>query len=268
LRTRFPSSFREGLIPLINFEQLNNARAPFANVAARRALSYAIDRRILNQALGGQSIPSCQLLPPNFPGYRPYCPYTVGSPTSRVYRGPDLETAKRLAAASGTRGDTVRMAAASTWGKPAAHYLATVLRSLGYRTHVTLLSDTAYTALRNSKRLSDRYDLFAAGWQADWPSPLTFFGPLVACATGPSSPNSSGFCNHRIDREVARARALEGTSPQAAEKLWAQIDRDVTDQAPYLVLSSGKWFTVLSKRAGNFQHSLQWGPLLSQIWVR
>ena len=38
--------------------------------------------------------PTCQILPPNFPGYVRYCPYSA----------PDLRPARRLVAASGTRG--------------------------------------------------------------------------------------------------------------------------------------------------------------------
>ena len=50
--------------------------------AARQAIAYAIDRDRLHSVLnsGSSSLPApstCQLLPTNFPGYRPYCPYKL-----------------------------------------------------------------------------------------------------------------------------------------------------------------------------------------------
>src|SRR6266566_5152607 len=50
---------------------------PFNNLKARQAVNYATDRNALVKIYGGPklAVPSCQILPPNFPGYKPYCPY-------------------------------------------------------------------------------------------------------------------------------------------------------------------------------------------------
>ena len=51
---------------------------PFNNLKARQGVNYATDRSALVKIYGGPNtaVPTCQVLPPNFPGYEPYCPYT------------------------------------------------------------------------------------------------------------------------------------------------------------------------------------------------
>jgi ABC-type transport system substrate-binding protein len=66
------------------FLWLNTRTAPFDSILARQALNYAVNRAALagiarGTSLGGRV--TCQLLPPNFPGYIPYCPYTVAPST-------------------------------------------------------------------------------------------------------------------------------------------------------------------------------------------
>ena len=54
---------------------LNTRVPPFDNVDVRRAINFAVDRDRVAQILGGGVAvrPTCQRLPPNFPGYEPYC---------------------------------------------------------------------------------------------------------------------------------------------------------------------------------------------------
>ena len=52
---------------------------PFDDVDVRRAMNLALDRERVVQIFGGEAAAraTCQQLPPNFPGYKPYCPYTL-----------------------------------------------------------------------------------------------------------------------------------------------------------------------------------------------
>ena len=54
---------------------------PFNSLDARRALNFAIDRERLRDLALGQGLGhlTCQILPPDFEGYSPYCPYTVAA---------------------------------------------------------------------------------------------------------------------------------------------------------------------------------------------
>ena len=55
------------------------ARPAFRRFRVRRALNYAIDRRAIVKLYGGPRAarPACQILPPQIPGFRRYCPYTL-----------------------------------------------------------------------------------------------------------------------------------------------------------------------------------------------
>ena len=74
-------------------------------------------------------------LPPNFPDYSPYCPYTAGSTNRGTWTAPDLTKAKTLVARSGTRGMKVTLWAWSQ-AKGFNKVAEKVLHSLGYRVAV------------------------------------------------------------------------------------------------------------------------------------
>jgi peptide/nickel transport system substrate-binding protein len=81
-------------------------------------------------------------------------------------------------------------------------------------------------------------------------------------------PIRSGFCDRRIDRMIDRAVALQLRDPAAAGELWAEIDRAVVDQAPYLWLVNPSALTFVSERVGNYQQNSVWGVQLNQLWLR
>ena len=74
-------------------------KPPFDDKRVRQALNYAIDRDHIVDLLGGPTRlhPTCQILPPNFQGYEPFCPYTL-EPDTGVWSAPDLDRARALIA--------------------------------------------------------------------------------------------------------------------------------------------------------------------------
>jgi peptide/nickel transport system substrate-binding protein len=61
---------------------------------------------------------------------------------------------------------------------------------------------------------------------------------------------------------------MQLADPSGAGSLWAKVDREITDQAPYVWLENFIAVELVSERVGNYQWSLQWGSLLNQLWVR
>ena len=110
-----------------------------------------------------------------------------------------------------------------------------------------------------------------SGWYPDYQAPAGMVVPLTCDAYKPvpsENANNAAFCDRAIDREIARARSLETSDPEAATRLWARVDRDLTDQAPWVAFASGVALEVKSTRVGNYQYNPQWGTLLGQLWVR
>ena len=55
--------------------------------------------------------------------------------------------------------------------------------------------------------------------------------------------------------------------PRSLRALWARIDSQIVDEAPWVPLLNRQAVDVLSRRVGNYQHSPN-GLLLDQLWVR
>ena len=102
------------------------------------------------------------------------------------------------------------------------------------------------------------------------PHPVDFLRPLLSCqsADEPVTYNWARFCDPHVDALVSQAQAAQLTDPAAARRLWAQADRIVTGQAPYVPIDNGGTAGFVSSRAGNYQESPVYGPLLDQMWVR
>jgi len=68
--------------------------------------------------------------------------------------------------------------------------------------------------------------------------------------------------------QPTRAGELQSTDPAQAALLWERIDRQMTDQAPWVPLLNDRRTDFLARRVGNYQHHPQWGMLVDQLWLR
>jgi YVTN family beta-propeller protein len=244
---------------------LNTRLPPFDRLDVRRALNYAADRAAAVQVTGGPDVAqaTCQILPPHFPGYRPYCPYTAGSSTA-----PDLAKARAFVAASGTRGMKITV---WSWADFAGigPYAVKLLRSLGYRATMKVRGGAYFAVVGDSRT---KAQIGTNEWIADYPAASGFFSPVLTCASflpnNPANANDAQFCDPRIDGQIERALAEQATNPDAARGLWESIDRQTVDQAPWVPLVNPKAVDVFSKRVGNYQYSPPLGVLIDQLWVR
>jgi YVTN family beta-propeller protein len=254
------------------YASLNTRLPPFTNLKARQAVNYAIDRARILQLFHfapGQATVTCQMLPSGFPGYQPYCPYTAGAGDG-AWHGPDMEKARRLVRESGTRNMPVTVWSPDVRaGKAAGSYLVGLLDDLGYRARLHAVSVNQFFADLYDPRLKIQVSV-GGGWGADYPAPWSFFGPLLSCqsADEPGTNNWARFCDPDVDALARQAQAAQATDPAAARRLWAQADRIVTDQAPYVPVSNAPPAGFVSSRVGNYQISPGYGLLVDQMWVR
>jgi YVTN family beta-propeller protein len=257
-----------------NFLFLNVNVPPFDDVRVRRALNFALDRARIVAADGGRSAaePACQVLPPRLPGYQPYCPFTVPRRPDGLWHGPDLARARRLVAASHTTGMRVRVW--DTLGPPVflreGQATVTALRELGYRASLRLLPDSRYFAYTNDSR--HRAQVIDGGWSAEYPSADDIIGKLTCRyftpGDGVETTDAGELCNRALDRQVARAAALQTIDAPAANRLWAHLDRLLTDRAVWLPTVTPNEIDLLSARVANYQYNPVLGALIDQLWVR
>jgi YVTN family beta-propeller protein len=269
LQTRYSSQLYEAPILSVLGLWLNTKLSPFDNLRVRQALNYAVDRNRL-AAINSGGV-TCQILTPNILGFERYCPYTAKPDATGTYHGPDLARARRLVAASGTKGQPVTI-----WfydipiGRRNGAYLVSVLRKLGYKARLETIPHTGPT-WRADRQAG------VAGWGGDYPTPNDTFSSFT-CRSYTRNPdtnaNPPGFCDRHVDAQIAQARALQTTNPAAAAARWRAIDRQITNDAPWVAMKLFLSTDFISRRTGNYKYC--WlagytgftGACLDQLWVR
>jgi YVTN family beta-propeller protein len=263
LFVQFPAQVYTSPFPGTWFAVLDTQVPPFDNVDVRRAMNLALDRDRIVQIFGGAARPTCQQLPPNFPGYEPYCPYTSnpGPGGEGSWSGPDMQEALRLVRRSGTAGSRVVVKLHPYMPIPLGDYMVELLDKLGY------VGSVEQVGTFNHFYSPDlEFQMATDGWGSDYPAASNFITNRFTCDT--SFHPSAGFCDPRIDAMIDRATQLQLGDPAAAGHLWTKIDRAIVDQAPYVWLMNPIAVEFVSERVGNYQYSQQWGSLLDQLWVR
>jgi peptide/nickel transport system substrate-binding protein len=252
---------------------LNTQVPPFNNLKARQAINYAANRAAYVTIAGGPAlgVPTCQILPPNFPGYKPYCPYTKGSDTSK-WTGPDLAKAKALVHQSGTAGMTVVVnSTTDELGKALAAQMSSDLDKIGYKAKTVLLTaGIQYPFVQNSNNIH-KWNVTYSAWYQDYPAASDFLDVLLGCGSihkgSNASPNIAEFCSQSIQKQMNQALTLGGTNATASNNLWATVDHEVTNQAPWVDMYNPKQIDFLAKNVHGYQWNPQWYILIDQQWL-
>jgi peptide/nickel transport system substrate-binding protein len=273
IATKYPKQVHVNPVPQLYYMALDTRTPPFNNLKARLAVNYATDRSAIIKLWGGPGVaePSCQILPPNFPAYQPYCPYTKNPGTT--WTAPDRAKAQQLVNESGTKGDSVAVITATdSTSKNIGTYFVQLLDGLGYKARLKALAASVEYSVQQNSTFKPQISL--SYWYPDYPDPADFFNLEVGCAgfhpKSDTSPNLSEFCDPKIQAMTAHALTVEETNRTAANTLWTAIDRATTNQAPQISLFVPKTVTFTSKRVGHveFADSVDGNFLIDQAWVR
>jgi YVTN family beta-propeller protein len=265
LERRHPAQLRVNPVLGTEFLQIDTEMPPFDDIRVRRALNYAIDRERVARLYGGASLaqPTCQIVPPGLPGYRPYCRYTFGPRRDGRWSRADAARARRLVAASGTSGARVSVWARSDEAFHASvmRYVAEVLRRLGYRPHVRVVPRGAYDEALQTGRVP----LKPVTWYGGDLGASDFLRTWFACDGGETG---GRFCDPRLDRLMRRAAELEATDARRAAIVWADVDRRVEDAAAAVALVTPRAVEFVSARVRNYQNHPIGGLIVDQVWLR
>jgi peptide/nickel transport system substrate-binding protein len=240
-------------IAYLGFPLYNDA---FKDKRIRQALSLAIDRQAINQALfNGTVTPATSLISPNFPSARSnactYCTYDVR-------RAKDL-----LAAAGGWSSGLLQL-----W-TIAGTEQQILLQSIGDQIKAGLGIDYE---LQNTLRETQYYETagirgftgpFMFGWAPDYPYDETYLAPLYA--TGGSA-NSSGYSSVTFDQYLAQANAAK-TADDALE-LYRKAEDVVLADMPIAPLWFSRVAAVYSDNVQTFVYNIIEGVSYGDITLK
>ncbi|MFI5254261.1 MAG: ABC transporter substrate-binding protein [Candidatus Limnocylindrales bacterium] len=276
IATRLPAQLHVASAPYTFFEFMNTAVAPFDDVRVRRAVSLAVDRQAAVDAYGGplQARITCQVVPPTFAGYQPYCPYTVLPDASGSWRGPDLPAARALIDQAGVKGQSVTVYGLDLPGhRDVARYFAGLLTTLGFKATTKLESlDAMFTPPAGITTHASNAQMVGFWYLTQPPIASAMILGTFTCPDFPNIPYDgypARFCDHALDEQAKTALGLDQSGDRAAANaLWAQIDRRIVDAAPAVMVFNPTDVVFLSRRVGNYQHHPEWEVLLDQLWVQ
>jgi ABC-type transport system substrate-binding protein/class 3 adenylate cyclase/DNA-binding beta-propeller fold protein YncE len=274
LKAQHPDQVVLSLSALTLFVGFDVNKPPFDDVRVRQALNYAIDRDRVVELLGGPTShrTTCQILPPSFQGYVPFCPYTL-EPDDGVWSATDLERARALIEEADAVGKEVIvwvMTEDPLIPDPAGtmQYVVEVLDEVGLRAHLRIVEPEEYFGVIYAWPPPDRPGdphVYLSGWGTDYLRAGDFIESGFRCG---ANGNASGLCNQRLDARIDEAKLLQLTDPAGANAAWSEIEHRLVEDAVWAPISNPVAANAFSARVGNIQVHLQWGVLLSRLWVK
>jgi peptide/nickel transport system substrate-binding protein len=272
LRAAHPDQVVPWPLPLTLYVGMDVLKPPFDDVLVRQALNYAIDRDHVVELAGGPASwhPTCQILPPNFHGYEPFCPYTL-DPDAGVWSAPDPDRAQALIEDAHAIGEKVTVWVNDDPGVgpvppgarvEIARYVRDVLNELGLRASLKILHHIGEYA---GAIYAGKPQAYLFGWGADYPRAGDFLEPQFRCG---ADANASGLCSESIDAAIDQAQRIQATDPGASNRAWTAIEHQLVADAVWAPTMNPLSAYAFSARTENVQVHPVWGILLSRLWVQ
>jgi peptide/nickel transport system substrate-binding protein len=239
---------------------MNTTRAPFSKLAARQAVTIALDDQQLMDAgaVSGQVAESCTLLPPALPEHL--------SAACSTENG-DIARARALIEAAGEQGQQVTVY--SPENSPAGQwmsYYTNVLDQIGLKATLDLLPDaTYYDTIGQAQKVNPQTGF--ASWQMALPDAVDFYGRLLDGASIHPTGNSnlSQVDDPHINAAVTQLGALGDST--AATAGWQALERYVTSKAYIAVIGYpiATFYTTATVQLGRGSISPIYGWNLSAL---
>jgi len=230
----FPSTYME-------YVAMNEKRAPFSDVHARRAVAYAIDRdAIVKSVLFGNGSAANSLLSPGTPFY------------DKNANGPQYDVSKakqELAQSSTPNGFSTSLLIAS--GDATQQSIAQIMQQELAKIGVTLKIQTLDPTANKQARLAGNFDMTLSAWTMDIPDPDEW----TSWAVDPAGGSSSAFTHYNNPDVIAiNKKAQQTTDKDTRAKLYDELQQKTGDDAflaylyysPYVFATTDKvsGFTV------------------------
>lgn len=208
---------------LVTYLYLNNAKAPFDNVEARKAIVEAIDTQgIIEGIMMGQAAPLNGPIPEGMWGYDATIP-----PVTQ-----DIAAAKAKFKDLGLAGQTLTFALSDRDAAWPMIGLA-VQANLAEAGVNVKLESSANASFRDRLGAGD-FQIAIGNWSPDFADPFMFMNYWFDSAKKGLSGNRSFYSNPKVD-DLVRAAAVE-TDQAKREALYQEAQKIVVDEAGYVYL--------------------------------
>jgi dipeptide transport system substrate-binding protein len=223
----------------IGYLSYNTTVAPMDNVTVRKALSMAINKKaIIDAVYQGAGQDAKNLIPPSMWSYNEATPADVYDP----------EAAKKMLADAGVSNITLDLWAmpVSRPYNPNAQRVAELIQADWAAVGVTanIVTDE-WTTYRERGKQKDRPGAFQIGWTGDNGDPDNFFATLFSCsAIGVS--NYSAWCNEDFEKAIQDAKKVSDQAERTA--LYTKAQEIFKAEEPALTLAHSKVFMPMNKK--------------------
>ncbi|MFJ4296304.1 ABC transporter substrate-binding protein [Curtobacterium sp. NPDC089689] len=229
----------------IQYMAINTQKGKLADKQVRQALQYAVDKKSYRIAAGGAlaGTYASTLITPGIEGREDYDLYKTSATG-------DVDKAKSMLEAAGAEDLKLTLLTQNDSSSLAeSQALQAGLKRAGIT--VTLKPEDADSFYTDATNGSD-YDLVLFSWQPDFPSANANLQPLYdSSQIGGGGYNVSHYKNAEVDSLIKEAT---GTIDRAdAEKLWAQADRKIMEDAPVVPLMYAKQSFLAGSDVENFR---------------
>ncbi|MDX2643829.1 ABC transporter substrate-binding protein [Streptomyces sp. PA03-1a] len=252
-----------------DYVSFNPKVKPFDDPKVRQAISYAVDRSTVVNALGGSSLaePATTFLPAQESfGYTPYDAFPAG-------KSGDAAKAKELLKEAGyPNGLTVTLTHDSSGGDEQGPEVATALQDALKKAGITVklegLESSAYSEKIHGLKTEPGF--FLAGWGADWPSGGPFLAPIFdgrQIVKDGYNFNNAQLDDPAVNQEIDEINKL--TDLKAAAVRWGALDKKIGEQALTVPLVHPVYKRLYGKDVKNVVISDWTGVLdVSQVAVK
>ncbi len=226
-----------GFTPFVEYLNINTERV--TDLAERRAIEYAFNRRGYLQAAGGSTAgePATTIESPLTIGHRDYDAYPAG---------PSGDPAKARQLLAGRHPKLVYAYANTELKQKQATVVQQSLQKAGFRVVTKPIDKSSYyhqIGLRTSG-----YDIYLSAWGADWPSGSTIIPQLYDGRSLTVNGTWSWLNAKDVNKRIAELSAQDANTAAAG---WAALDEHIMrDYAPAVPVDYQKSYTLVGDKVG------------------
>jgi peptide/nickel transport system substrate-binding protein len=222
------------------FVAINNAKAPLTDPRVRRALNYAVDKKlIVARLLDGTATPLSGVLSPEAFGFNPNLPEYNYDPAR----------AKALLAEAGAANLQVTIDTEGAY-KDTAEAIAAMLSRAGVQAKVQVWEASVLIPIWRSAAQRKDHDLFLTSWGNGSLDPSDIMMPAIRSG---GRGNSAGYSNPEVDHMLDAAETEIDRDKRKA--LYFHVQEMVNSDAPWIFLWLPQDIYGVSRRVHNWQPS-------------